>query len=135
MTQPLITFPDIERLVVDYLDARPEMAGTTVDNRPPAGFDGTAKTVLVSRVGGAWLDNQRLDAPLVDLEVYGPDKTAAHTVALTTRALLMQARDAALSGAVVADVAEEDGPRWLPDYNHAAANRYVMTYRLTVRPA
>ncbi|MEU2790612.1 hypothetical protein [Streptomyces sp. NPDC007100] len=133
MSDALIAFPDVERLVVDHLKNRPELAGTVVDNRPPAGFDGTAKAVLVSRTGGAWVDDQRLDQPLVDLEVYGPDKTAAHTVALAARAALFTARGTTYGSAYVTDVVEADGPRWLPDYNRPAGNRYLSTVRLLIR--
>lgn len=134
MTGPAIVFPDIERLVVDSVKNRPELAGVLVDNRPPAGFDGTRKAVLVSRVGGAWVDEQWLDHPLVDLECYGPDKTAAHGVALLARSAVLTLRDLVYGGALVVDVVEEDGPRWLPDYHHPAGNRYLSTVRLLVRP-
>lgn len=130
-----LAFPDVERLVVDHLRNRPELIGVVVDNRPPAGFDGTQKAVLVSRVGGAWVDDLHLDLPLVDLEVYGPDKTTAHTVALTARAALLAATGTVYGGASVTEVAEADGPRWLPDYNRPNANRYLSTVRLSIRPA
>ncbi|MDT9681716.1 hypothetical protein RND61_06460 [Streptomyces sp. TRM76323] len=130
-----LAFPDVERLVVDHLRNRPELTGVVVDNRPPAGFDGTQKAVLVSRVGGAWVDDLHLDRPLLDLEVYGPDKTAAHTVALAARAALLEAAGTVYGGAAVTEVVEADGPRWLPDYNRPAGNRYLSTVRLSIRPA
>ncbi|KUF17540.1 hypothetical protein [Streptomyces silvensis] len=131
----VLTFPDAERLVVDFLKNRPELTGTTVDNRPPAGFDGTQKAVLVSRVGGAFLDDQHLDQPLLDLEVYGPDKTTAHGVALAARACVLELTGTSYGTAVVTDVAEEDGPRWLPDYLRPQGNRYLATVRLRLRLA
>ncbi|MFI8267680.1 hypothetical protein [Streptomyces rubiginosohelvolus] len=130
-----LAFPDAERLVVDHLKNRPELAGAVVDNRPPPGFDGTQKAVLVSRVGGAWVDDLHLDQPLIDLEVYGPDKTAAHTVALAARAAVLTLTGTTYGGAAVTDVAEADGPRWLPDYHRPAGNRYLSTVRVSVRPA
>lgn len=130
-----LAFPDVERLVVDHLRNRPELTGVVVDNRPPAGFDGTQKAVLVSRVGGAWVDDLHLDRPLLDLEAYGPDKTTAHTVALTARAALLEAAGTVYGGASVTEVAEADGPRWLPDYNRPDGNRYLATVRLSIRPA
>ncbi|MFF7983986.1 hypothetical protein ACFZDK_33540 [Streptomyces sp. NPDC007901] len=135
MSEPYITFPDVERLVVDLLKDRSELAGVLVDVEPPSGFDGSQRAVLVSRVGGAWAEDPRLDNPLVDLEVYGPSKPAAHTVSLIARSLLLQLRGAVYGPATVVDVVEEDGPRWLPDYRHATAARYVSTTRLVVRPA
>jgi hypothetical protein len=135
VTEPLVRFPDVERLVVDTLKDRTELAGVVVDNRPPPGFNGTQKAVLVSRVGGAWIDDERLDQPLVDFEVYGPDKSATHAVALAARALAISLRGVSYGGAVVVDVVEEDGPRWLPDYHHPGSNRYLSTVRLVIRPS
>ncbi|MFI6644295.1 hypothetical protein [Streptomyces sp. NPDC050504] len=131
----VLNFPDAERIAVDFLKNRPETAGSVVDNRPPAGFDGTQKAVLVSRVGGAWIDDLHLDQPLLDLEVYGPDKTTAHAVALAARACVLELAGTRYGSAAVTDVTEADGPRWLPDYNRPAANRYLVTVRLSIRPA
>lgn len=135
MTEPPVVFPDVERLVVDHLKNRPELAGVLVDNRVPPGFDGTQKAVLVSRSGGAWVEDLRLDRPLVDLEVYGPDKPTAHALATAARTALLTVRGTAYGTAYVTDVAEADGPRWLPDWNHAAASRYLSTTRLSIRPS
>ncbi|WP_413811990.1 hypothetical protein [Streptomyces sp. OE57] len=135
MTEPLVIFPDVERLVVEHLKNRPELAGVLVDNRTPPDFDGTRKAVLVSRAGGVWVEDIHLDQPLVDLEVYGPDKPTAHTVATAARTALFTVRGTTFGTACVTDVSEVDGPRWLPDYLHAAASRYVSTARLSIRPA
>lgn len=135
MADPTVTFPDVERLVVDYLKTRAELATATVDNVPPSGFDGTQQVVLVSRSGGAWIDDQRLDQPLVDLEVYGPDKTTAHTLALKVRSAVLTLRGTLYGTARVTDVVEADGPRWLPDWNRSAANRYYSTVRLLIHTA
>jgi hypothetical protein len=133
VTNPLVALPDVERLLVDFLKNIPELAGVVVDNRPPAGFDGTTKAVIVSRTGGAWIDDQQLDRPLVELEIYGPTKTDAHAVSLSTRAALMQIRTTTYGGALVVDIVEESAARWLPDYNHPAGNRYLTTVRLLLR--
>ncbi|MEU8958762.1 hypothetical protein AB0C93_31240 [Streptomyces sp. NPDC048518] len=130
----ILTFPDAERLVVDFLKNRAELTGSVVDNKPPAGFDGTQKAVLVSRVGGAWVDDRHLDQPLLDLEVYGPDKSTAHGISLAARACVLELTGTSYGGAVVTDVAEADGPRWLPDYNRPAGNRYLSTVRISIRP-
>ena len=134
MTNPPIPFPDVELLIVGYLRSRPELTGVLVDNRTPDGFDGTQKAVLVSRAGGVWIEDLHLDRPLVDLEVYGPDKPTAHTVATAARVAMHTIRGTTFGTAVVSDVAETDGPRWLPDYNHGGASRYLSTTRLSIRP-
>ncbi|MBC2877442.1 MULTISPECIES: hypothetical protein [Streptomyces] len=130
-----ITFPDVERLIIDNLRYRSEFTGVIVDNRPPAGFDGTQKAVLVSRTGGAWVDDLHLDQPLVELEVFGPDKTAAHTLSLLVRTALLQLRGSTYANAVVADVVETEAVRWFPDFNRPAGNRYRTTVWFALRPA
>ncbi|WP_420034361.1 hypothetical protein ACN2WE_19185 [Streptomyces sp. cg28] len=131
----VLTFPDVERLVVDFLKNRAELAGTTVDNRPPSGFDGTQRVVLVSRTGGTWIDDLYLDHPVVDLEAYAADKTVAHTIALAARACVHELAGTAYGTAFVTDVTEVEGPRWLPDYNRPAASRYLTRLQLSIRPA
>ncbi|MFE5732365.1 MULTISPECIES: hypothetical protein [unclassified Streptomyces] len=127
------TFPDVEAIVVDLLSDRPELAGAVVDETPPAGFDGTQRAVIVSRRGGAWIDDLHVDRPMIELEVYGPDKTAAHVLANAARAVLLQSAGTAFGTSVITDVAEADGPRWLPDYVYTAANRYLCVIQLSVR--
>ncbi|MEE1751730.1 hypothetical protein [Streptomyces sp. SP18CS02] len=129
------TFPDVEAIVVDLLSDRPELAGAIVDETPPPGFDGTARAVIVSRRGGAWIDDLHLDQPLIELEVYGPDKPAAHTLANAARAVLLQSAGTVHGSSTVTDVSEADGPRWLPDYLYTAANRYLCVLRFSLRTA
>ncbi|MET9733784.1 hypothetical protein ABZZ79_24970 [Streptomyces sp. NPDC006458] len=135
MADPAVIFPDVEDLVVDYLTDRTELSTATVSNVPPSGFTGTQPVVLVSRAGGAWIDDQHLDQPLVDFEVYGPDKTAAHTLALKVRSAVLTLRGTTQGTTLVSDVVEADGPRWAPDWNRSSANRYYSTVRLVIRPA
>ncbi|MFJ5291359.1 hypothetical protein [Streptomyces sp. NPDC088348] len=127
------TFPDVQAIVRDLLKTRPELAGAYVDDAPPAGFDGTQQAVLISRMGGAWIDDLHVDQPLIQLEVYGPRKSVAHTLANAARATLLAATGTVFGTSFVSDVTEEDGPRWLPDYIYAGANRYVCILRFTVR--
>ncbi|MFG2330571.1 hypothetical protein ACGFMM_13160 [Streptomyces sp. NPDC048604] len=135
MTTPPSTFPDVEAIVVDLLDDRPELAGAIVDETPPAGFDGTQRAVIVSRRGGAWIDDLHLDQPLIELEVYGPDKPSAHTLANAARSVLLRAAGTVFGDTVITDVTEADGPRWLPDYVYTAANRYLVVLRLSLHTA
>lgn len=127
------TFPDVEAIVVDLLSDRPELAGAIVDESPPSGFDGTQRAVIVSRRGGAWIDDLHVDKPMIELEVYGPDKTAAHLLANAARAVLLRSAGTVFGTSVITDVAEADGPRWLPDYVYTAANRYLCVIQLSVR--
>jgi hypothetical protein len=117
-------FPDVEDLVVSYLAGRAELAGVPVGIELPAGMDGTIALVRVSRVGGDYSPDDRLDRALVRLDAYGPGQRAAHRLALTVRGLLWVMP--------VTDLAEDRGPHWLPDAarNHAA--RYMTRYRIAV---
>lgn len=133
MTTPPSAFPDVEKLVVDVLKADPALAGATIAVNAPAGFDGTQSAVLVNRRGGAWIGDQHVDMPLIEFEVYGPSKTAAHVLANAARRCLLATIGKQLgAGNVVHDVEEQDGPRWLPDYLYRGANRYLCVIRLSL---
>jgi hypothetical protein len=133
-TPPPSSFPDVEALVVDAIKEAPALSDTTVTVAvaPPEGFDGTQKAVLVNRRGGAWVGDLHVDMPLIELEVYGPTKTDAHTLANAARQALLALIGRHLGGNVVTDVEEQDGPRWLPDYLYQAANRYVSVAKFSL---
>ncbi|MGW6415884.1 hypothetical protein [Streptomyces sp. NPDC055055] len=133
MTTPPSAFPDVEKLVVDVLKADPALAGVTVAAAAPAGFDGTQSAVLVNRRGGAWIGDLHVDMPLIEFEVYGPSKTAAHVLANAARRALLATIGKQLgANNVVHDVEEQDGPRWMPDYLYRGANRYLCVIRLSL---
>ncbi|MFD7918934.1 hypothetical protein ACFV3R_06910 [Streptomyces sp. NPDC059740] len=127
------TFPDVQAIVRDLLKTRPELSDVYVADAPDVGFDGTQRAVLVSRMGGAWIDDLHVDQPLIQLEVYGPLKSDAFVLANAARATLLAAIGTRFGTSTVTDVVEADGPRWLPDYVYAGANRYVCVLRLSVR--
>ncbi|KUN76118.1 hypothetical protein [Streptomyces griseoruber] len=122
---PPSAFPDVEALVVDILEADPALSTALVTVQPPEDFDGTAAAVLVNRRGGAWVGERHVDQPLIELEVYGPTKQAAHVLANSARRALMAAAGNRYGTNLITEVEEQDGPRWLPDYLYRAANRYV----------
>lgn len=133
MTTPPSAFPDVEKLVVDVLKADPALAGATVAVQAPAtGFDGTQSAVFVNRRGGAWLGDLHVDKPLIEFEVYGPTKTAAHTLANAARKALLATMGKQIGANFVSDVEEQDGPRWMPDYLYRGANRYLCVIELSL---
>ncbi|MFF8375056.1 hypothetical protein ACF07V_02820 [Streptomyces sp. NPDC015661] len=132
MTTPPSAFPDVEKLVVDVLKADPAMAGITVAVQAPAGFDGTQNAVLVNRRGGAWIGDLHVDKPLIEFEVYGPTKNAAHVLANAARRALLATIGKQLGANFVSDVEEQDGPRWMPDYLYRGANRYLCVIQLSL---
>jgi hypothetical protein len=123
-------FPDVEAMVVDVLRADTGLATATVSVYPPSGFDGTGRVVLVNRRGGAWISDLHIDQPLIELEVYGPDKTAAHVLANAARHALLGAAGTSYGTTTVTEVLEQDGPHWLPDYVYSGANRYVCLLKV-----
>jgi len=134
--EPLV-FPDVEQAVAEFVRARPELSGVPVGTSVPPGFDGTQRAVVLTRLGGVYLDDDRLDNAEVRLDSYGPDKTAAHAVALAVRGVLPIL--SASGGTVFPDVTELQGPCFVLDRRHSDANRYVMRYRFVAlvvsRPA
>ncbi|MFJ8664552.1 hypothetical protein [Streptomyces sp. NPDC093600] len=132
MTTPPSAFPDVEKLVVDVLKADPAMAGVTVAVQAPSGFDGTQSAVLVNRRGGAWIGDLHVDKPLIEFEVYGPTKNAAHVLANAARRALLATIGKQIGVNFVSDVEEQDGPRWMPDYLYRGANRYLCVIQLSV---
>jgi hypothetical protein len=119
-------------MVVDVLKAEPGLAtaGITVAVNPPGDFNGTQQAVLVNRRGGAWISDLHLDQPLIELEVYGPDKSTALSLANTARRALLAAAGTAYGTSTVTEVLEQDGPHWLPDYVYSGANRYVCLLKV-----
>ncbi|MEU4271304.1 hypothetical protein [Streptomyces sp. NPDC026092] len=132
MTTPPSAFPDVEKLVVDVLKADPALAGAVIAVQAPAGFDGTQSAVLVNRRGGAWIGDLHVDKPLIEFEVYGPTKNAAHVLANGARRALLATIGKKIGVNFVSDVEEQDGPRWLPDYVYRGANRYLCVIQLSV---
>ncbi|WP_037680440.1 hypothetical protein [Streptomyces griseus] len=127
---PPSAFPDVEALVVDILEADSALSTALVRVDAPDGFDGRTAAVLVNRRGGAWIGELHVDQPLIELEVYGPTKEAAHTLANAARRALLAAAGNRYGRNQITEVEEQDGPRWLPDYLYAAANRYVCVLKV-----
>jgi hypothetical protein len=141
MTTPLppSPFPDVEALVIQILQAEIPLDEATVSRDAPTGFDGTQPAILVSRYGGAWVGDLYLDNPMMQLEVYGPDKATAFTLANAARHALLSKAGTSFgligtedANVTISDVVEQDGPRWMPDYLYRAAKRYVCIIRLSI---
>ncbi|MET9086246.1 hypothetical protein ABZX77_30965 [Streptomyces sp. NPDC004237] len=129
---PPASFPDVEAMIVDVLDDDARLSGATVAVQAPTGFDGTTAAVFVNRRGGAWVGERHVDQPLIELEVYGPTKQAAHVLANDARQILLSMAANRYGTNLVTEVEEQDGPRWLPDYLYSAANRYVTVMKVYV---
>jgi hypothetical protein len=136
---PLV-FPNVESVVASFLQGRAELTGMPVGSDVPAAFDGTQRAVVLTRLGGLYVDDDQLDHAEVRIDSYGPDKVSAQPVALTVRGLLpLLVAGNLQDGVVISDVTEIQGPLFSIDLRHSGANRYIMKYRFTVevtsRPA
>jgi hypothetical protein len=129
-----LVFSNVESLLVTFLGARAELSGVPVVVRLPANYDGLARAVVVSRVGGEFGPDDYLDRALVRVDTYGPDRGAALDLAGVVRSLVWLTPDSTLpNGVIVTDVAETRGPSLLRDPAFATANRYTTRYQLLVR--
>lgn len=128
-----LLFADVESVVTAFLAARPELDGVPVVVALPPDFDGTRGLIRVTRFGGAFSEDDRLDEARVRLDAYAQDKASAHALACAVRGLMPALPRAARGdGVVVTDVAENDGPYWHPDRRRGDASRYLIRYRIAI---
>lgn len=126
-----LAFPNTEGLVAAYLAARPELAGVPVDTEFPT--DTKASAVFLSRVGGRYDEDDRVDQVFLRVDTYGATKTGAHDLACTVRGVLPLITQATLAGGVLVSwITEDYGPQWFLDTKHADSQRYLMRFRLFV---
>lgn len=119
----VITFPDVEALLVTYLDALiPERVATKVpDPRPTA-------LVRVMRTGGP-RRAVTIDNPQITVQTWGATEVAAAELAQRVRALIHAAES---FGAVeVLKVDEFSGPQNMPD-PLTTHPRYSFTLSITL---
>ncbi|MFD9890635.1 hypothetical protein ACFWY9_14920 [Amycolatopsis sp. NPDC059027] len=131
-----LNFPNVESVVAGFLQGRQELSGVPIGSVLPPGFNGTQRAVVLTRLGGVFVDDDQLDNAEVRIDSYGPDKIAAHALACVVRGVLPLLTRAALGAS---DLAEIQGPCFSVDRRHSDANRYLMKYRFVLevypRPA
>lgn len=119
-------FPDIEQLLVAYLD---EVLDERTLTDLPADLDQILPVVRLTRVSGAD-DDYKLDRPIVDVDVYAKDRAGAFGLARRVQALLrFELPTVICPGGVVTAVSTIVGPRWLPDAN-TNLRRVQATYEV-----
>jgi len=131
----VVSFPDVEQLVIGYLldrlqDIDDDATVTTeVPNPRPARF------VTVNRGGGPQ-KNLVADQPLVLLECWGPNDadgiSKAHDLAAFARAHLRAMRHQIIAGVPIYRVDEVSGIERLPDPD-SGQPRVVFTIQLLLR--
>lgn len=127
----VIVFPDVEKLLTDWLPAQladyghAVHVGTSVPNPRPAIF------VRILATGGQ-RNNLVQDAPTVVYEAWAAKETDAVTVAQLTRALIVSLAGQTVGGVMVYRVNEFASPASLPD-PLSSQTRYTGTVSILLR--
>jgi len=121
-----LTFPDVEALVVAYLESRVEArVATRVPDPRPSTF------VRVTRVGGGRRDLVT-DLPMVLVEAWAPDGPAAQHLGQLCRDAVFDLEQTSHGGAWVRNVSEIGGLQAFPD-PLTDNPRYQFTVQLQIR--
>lgn len=130
MTTEVIVFPDAEQVLGDWLAEQLAARGydVQVGTRPPD--PRPASFVTLQRTGGPRA-NLVTDAPLITVESWADQESAAHDLAQLVRGLLNSAAGR-VTAATVYQVRESGGPGNLPDPVTAQA-RYTQTFEIRLR--
>lgn len=134
--QPVVTLPDAELVVLDYL--RPRLTGMAQWSTVKLGtLVSTARPfVQVRRVGGAgqW---PGVDAPTVDLVIYhdtAPADQNRMALAMACWSLLQAAASDRVASGVLSYTGTTLGPRQMPDPADATRRVAMFTVDLLTRP-
>jgi hypothetical protein len=130
---PVVIFPDVVDLAVDYVRAGlvARSVTTPVGARTPSAGIPSAGFVLLRRLGGVRRDIVTDEAQL-GVECWADTEHRAHVTAQLVRALLFALRGDTLEGHPVYRVQEYAGPSALPDPD-TSKPRYVFTMLVAVR--
>lgn len=122
----LIVFPDVEKLLIDYLTPRISChVGDAVPNPRPVEF------VTINRHGGP-RRNLVVDSAQIGVECWSDLGSHASDLAQLVRAHFNSLSGQVLSGVQVYKVREFAGPANLPD-SRSSQSRYVQTFGVDVR--
>lgn len=127
--RPAYVFPDVETLLVNYLEPLVGTVRTTVpaDNRP-------ARFVVVRRVGGV-TRGEVVDVASVAVEAWDlAGRPAAYGLAALVRAHVAALPGKVLAGTAIYNVGEGSGPAFLPDPDSTHA-RYTFLATIGIRGA
>lgn len=137
MSVPIVIFPDIVALSINYLKAQfalRSIDASVLSEVPNPIHD---SMVIVSRTGGQRL-NLITDNPLITFESWdnsqdGTSKEKAHDLAQLVRAIMFTATATSLNGNAIYRIEDFTGPQWNPDPDNLSTARYVATMSVAVR--
>lgn len=122
-------FADVEAVLVAYLPvAVPSLAGVSTDL--PNDLINQLPYAQVTRIGGG--DDYITDSAIVDVDIYGGPRLAAHDAARLVHAAMMRLRHTAVNGVLIDLVTTNHGPMWV-NYTDENIHRYVASYNIDSR--
>lgn len=129
MPLPTPVFPDVEHLIVTFLDEAVSVTSRVLTKLP---LPIVTPVVRVTRTSGA---NRSIyvDRPIVDIDVFGDNyEDASELARVIQNLLLFTLRATTTPDGTVQDVTTVIGPRWMPDVNPNLV-RYGASYEVRVR--
>lgn len=131
---PVVVFPDVEKLVIGFLLDRKAERADMADWNFGTSLTGEALPFFrIQRVGGWRPVDFVLDTARIDLEVRARTREQAHDVMQLGLALLLVMSNYSFAGALVYRVGVEITPFYLPD-PITDQPRWLSTIHITNRP-
>ena len=128
----VLAAPDIEGMVVQFLNAQYALRGDTA--RAATEYHERPRTVRVGRVGGA-RKNVAVDAPMVLVECWADDGVEASGLGLLTRALVWSMPRHKFATATIYRVYETGGLQSFPDPSTAQPRyQFIATIECRIKP-
>jgi hypothetical protein len=128
--------PDVETVLVAYLQTLALPEGTIVSTSVPTTYDGSQLVVRVERVGGS-TDWPAVDHPTVELSCWGPDKASAAALRDVVRLNMTWMYLGAVPSFSVPcsffNVVERLGPQWFDEDGYLPAGRYMFEISLDMK--
>jgi hypothetical protein len=129
-------FPDIETVLVAYIQTLALPSNTIVSVQVPITYDGSQSVVRVNRLGGA-SEYPIMDHPNVEISCWGPDRaTAAALRDIVRLGMTWVALSQVASFSVpcrLSNPVERLGPQWLDEEAYMPAGRYMFEVSLDLR--
>lgn len=125
----VLTYPDIERVLVDILAE--ELDATVALQVPRNRPDDAPAFVVVRRLGGV-RTGVVTDDPMVTIEAWAPNRTEAFDLVEQARTIVSGLAGSERDGVTFYTATETSGPTNLPDPD-SAQPRYTITLILRVR--
>jgi len=137
MPRPITVLPDGPLALIQYLRARSEVTSLIPAERITTAIAPapTFPLVLVQRVGGNAIRKEFVDAPALQVSVFGGTQYECSHIARAIRALVLAIANDSVAEGVLVSGFEEVGPSWLPDTTVTPPlARFVARYQVLLHP-